>query len=195
MVMMPFGYSGGKLMRFIKTLPLLLLIAACAPIQHSADVAQPIGRQLAAGPGDVIMHVDLQRNLVNVFGGADIWGRRTNEGFADLYFSGVEPDGTIVLYRKGASIITNETTLSRMPFTQSVSTVSGNVTNYGNTTSVSGVGTTTTIRPTHDYHIIVPADAIAIRLPPGTTSVPFEGYMIQIVNSSPTALTYRIAAQ
>src|SRR6266481_3214172 len=75
-----------------------LALTGCAPIEHTTTVSQTLDRQMVAGPGDLIVHVDRERNLENVFGASDIWGRKTAEGFSELHFSGIENDGTIVLY-------------------------------------------------------------------------------------------------
>ena len=66
------------------------LIAGCASIEHTSTTEQPTGKTIIAGVGDVVLRVNKQRNLENVFGNADIFGRKTNEGFVELRFAGVE---------------------------------------------------------------------------------------------------------
>jgi hypothetical protein len=170
-----------------------LTLMGCAPIEHKTTVSQNLGQQMVAGPGDMLVHVDHQRNLVNAFGGSDIFGRKTAEGFSEVYFSGVENDGTIVLYRTGVTIVSNETTMSRTPMTQSFGAMSGSASTNGNNTNFNASGTETTIQTAPDYHVAVPQGAIAIRLPMGTKEMPFEGYVIDIVSATPVALTYRVS--
>lgn len=171
----------------------LAALAGCAPIEHTTKASQEVNRQQIAGPGDQILHVDRQRNLENVFGQSDIFGRKTNEGFSELYFQGVETDGTMVLYRMSTTIITNETTMSRTPITQTFANTTGDVGVYGNTANFNATTMATTITPAQDYHVVVPDGVLAIRLPPGTRSVPFEGYIVEIIGITSTALTYRIS--
>lgn len=180
-------------MRQFLILPILVL-AACAPIQHTADISRPVNTVLTAGPGDTLVRVDKKRNLVNAFGGADIWGRETNEGFSELSFGGVGPDGSVVLYRRGTTILSNETTMSRSGLSQSFSSMQGNAFASGNTASFSGTGTTTTFNAPTDYHMAIPSDALAFKVNKGDT-VPFEGYLVEIVQASPTAISYRVRQQ
>src|SRR3972149_3771733 len=104
------------------------LIAGCATIKHASNTEQPIGQQTIAGVGDVVLRVNKQRNLENAFGKADIFGRKTNEGFSELRFAGVEKSGEVVLYRKDVRIITNETTMSRTPISTTTGSANTNVT-------------------------------------------------------------------
>lgn len=169
-------------------------IVACTPVQHMAESAQPVGRVLRAGPGDVIVRVDKKRNLVNALGGSDIFGRTTNEGFSELYFGGLEQDGSITLYRQGTSILTDETTMSRSNLNQSFSSINGNATTSGNVTNFNATANTTTYRAPTAYHIAIPTGAMAIHLPAGTASLPFEGYNVEFLPTSPNALEYRVNA-
>ena len=62
-------------MRNVAT-PILLLYAlvGCAGVGHQANSRQAVNAILMAGPGDVLLHVDRERNLENALGGADIFG-------------------------------------------------------------------------------------------------------------------------
>lgn len=119
-------------------------------------------------------------------------GRQTDEGYAELSFGGVEADGSVVLYRRRVAILTNETTLSRSGLSQSFSSANGNAIFYGNSASFTGTETTTTFHAPSDYHVAVPADAMAIRLPKGTSALPFEGYTVELIAVSQASLSYRV---
>jgi hypothetical protein len=180
-----------------------LFVAACAPIQHTVEARQPVNRILTAGPGDILIHVDKQRNLENVFGASDIYGRKTNEGFSEVRFAGMEQDGTVVLFRNELAILTNESTLTRNPFTTSTTSGNTNVSRLGtsldsDTRSTletrSNTQTTTTLSRLPDFHTLIPSDAIQIRIPPGSRTFVFEGYTLTILKMEPNILTYSIAA-
>lgn len=181
----------------------LLTLSGCADIQHTSAPEQALNRNLLAGPGDVVLRIDKQRNLENAFGKSDVFGRRTNEGFIEIRFIGVESNGQIVLSRKDVQIITNETTMSRTPVTQTSgranTTVSGRATDDFRGTSVNAAANTTyqetTISPSSDFHLVVPADAIPIRIASTDTAIPVEGYIIQIIRAAPQSLEYRITRQ
>lgn len=176
------------------------LLGACSTIDHTSSVKQSLDKTLIAGPGDILVRVDRERNLENAFGKADIFGRKTKEGFTELRFGGVEANGEIVLLRKDVQIITNETTMSRTPIStttgQATTSVAGNATTYGNNTRVQGTGTTnytsTTLSPTSDSHVVVPSDTVAVRIGPNEKRVPIAGYVVEIVGASRNALEYRI---
>lgn len=163
-----------------------------------------MGQQLLAGPGDLVLKVNKQRDLKNAFGRADLFGRKTDEGYSELRFAGAEADGTVVFYRKDVVIVTNETTMSRTPLTQSFgsattttrgtvtgSTVGGQLSGSGTATSTTS-GSVTTISPHSDYHVVVPPETVPIRIPAGTKAFPFEGGTVEILSATPTALSYRV---
>jgi hypothetical protein len=170
-----------------------VFLAACAPIQHSSVIAQQLEKPLTVGPGDLVARVTYERDLENVVGRADVFGGKTTEGVTELYFSGVEADGTIVFYRKGLTILTNETTMSRSPVTQSVTTLNGTATaGTGNITNVRASAIVTTNRPPENYHIVIPQDAVAIRLTPETKSFQFEGHIVSVLSAAPLSLSYQL---
>jgi hypothetical protein len=183
-------------------IPLLAaaLIAGCVTIEHTSNTEQPIGQPTIVGVGDVVLRVNKQRNLENAFGKADIFGRKTNEGFSELRFAGVEKTGEVVLYRKDVRIITNETTMSRTPFSTTTGSANTNVTgsyygnaNYGNVNANARTNySSTTLTPASDFHIVVPAETIPIRLAPGESKVPMEGYVVEIIKAAPSSLEYKI---
>jgi hypothetical protein len=190
-------------MRAALRLAALFLLVGCASIDHSQTVAQPINQDLLAGVGDVVLRIERERALENAFGKADIFGRRTKEGHSEIRFAGVEPDGSIVMYRRDVDILTNETTMSRTPIatttSQSRTSVSGTGTTVGNSTYVQGTastsGSSTTIVPAEDFHVVVPFDTVSIRLDPGEKVLSVSGYVIEILGATKNSLRYRIVEQ
>ena len=186
--------------RLITSLLIVACISGCATIKHTSNAEQPIGQQFIAGVGDVVLRVNKQRDLENIFGKASISGRKTNEGFSELRFAGVEKNGEIVLYRKDVRIITNETTMSRTPFStttgNSNSSITGSYYGSGNVGNVNANARTnyssTTLSPTSDFHVVVPPETIPIRLLAGETKIPMEGYIVEIIKVTPVSLEYKI---
>ena len=175
-------------------------LAGCGSIEKTASVQQPTGKVLLAGPGDVVLRVDRERSLANIAGKADLWGRKTNEGFTEVRFAGVEPDGQVVLYRKDVEILSNETTLTRTPlsFTSGSSTtnVTGIAYSSGGGTQLSGTGRTvgaaTTLNSGTAYHMAIPADTVAIRLAPGEKRLPISGYVIEVLSATPNSIEFKV---
>jgi hypothetical protein len=185
---------------FLPVLVALSLQAGCSSIDRTAAAQQPVNKSLLAGPGDLVLRVERERNLENAFGKADVFGRKTKEGFTELRFAGVEPSGEIVLSRKDVQIVTNETTMSRTPFStttaRATTNVSGIATPQGNSTMVQGTANSNlssiTISPVRDFHVVVPSDAVAIRLAPSEKRVPVAGFVIEIISASTNSLEYRV---
>ena len=186
--------------RIIISVVLLACISGCATVEHTSSPEQHIGKRFIVGVGDVVLRVNKQRNLENIFGKASISGRKTNEGFSELRFAGIETSGEVVLYRKDVRIMTNETTMSRSPFSttagSSDTTVTGSYSGSGNLGTFNANAKTnyssTTLSPTSDFHVVVPAETIPVRLPAGETKIPMEGYVVEIIKATPVSLEYRI---
>ena len=88
-----------------KKIPVLLtiLLAGCSSIEHSKKIEQATNTPLFAGAGDVVIHINHERDLENAYGNADIFGRKTKEGFSELRFLGASANGDIILAREGAN--------------------------------------------------------------------------------------------
>ena len=135
----------------VTTALLAVSLAACSTIQSKPYLSQPVGQSLRVGVGGVIVHVDRKRNLENAFGRADLFGRKTNEGFAELRFMGMH-DGKVAIRRVDVAVYSDETTMSRSGIyvpNNSTATTTGMVgtTPFSATTNVSGLGTYIPPRP------------------------------------------------
>lgn len=179
---------------------LILSMAACGSIERTTSVYQPLDKTILAGPGDVVLRIDRERSLENVAGKADIWGRKTKEGFTEVRFAGVEPSGVVVLYRKDVHIMTNETTLTRTPMSVSTggssTSFNGSSNHIGSSSQFSGSAQTsaavTTISSGNEYHFPIPSDTVAIRLLPSEKRLPISGYVLEVLSASPNALEFRV---
>lgn len=176
-------------------------LSACASIEKSRLAEQPTNQLLLAGKGDVVLKVNKQRDLENAFGNADVFGRKTNEGFSELRFVGLEESGAIVFYRNDIRIMTNETTMSRSgvssTFGSANTTASGSYYGNENYGTVSGSASTnyssSTLSPTSDFHAVIPQGTTPIVLKPGDTTVVMEGYVLEVFDVSSGALKYKIS--
>jgi hypothetical protein len=189
--------------RFLYLIFATALLCACATIDHTESIKQPLERVLLAGPGDLLLRIDRERNLENVFGKSDIFGRKTKEGLTELRFGGVETNGEIVLLRKDVQIVTNETTMSRTPIStttgRSTASVSGTTTTDGRSTALQATGVSNyssiTLLPASDFHVVIPPDTVAVRLGQNEKRLPIAGYVIEIITVSRNALEYKILKQ
>jgi hypothetical protein len=67
-----------------------VLVAACGTIQHYQTPAQPLGKLLAVGIGDVVLRINKSKDLTNIAGKADLWGRRSDLGYTEVRYLGAE---------------------------------------------------------------------------------------------------------
>lgn len=179
-------------------MPVLLAatVAACSPIQSKPYVSQPVGQALRTGIGGVIVHVDRKRNLENAFGKADLFGRKTYEGFAELRFMGVQ-NGMAAIRRVDVAVYNDETTMSRTPLyipNNSTATTTGMVGTvpFMATTNVSGPGTYIPPRPSN---VSVSAPSLIDFLAPIGQPLPFEGVTVTITAVDPISVSYSIQGQ
>ena len=163
---------------------LLLATTACAPVQHteSLELSQASASGLA-GPGDLVARVNKQRNLQKAFGKSDIFGRKTDEGFIELRFAGMDPDGEAILYRTDTNIVTNESTMSR---------TAGGGFLYGQRNGNQATITGNSFTPASDYHAVIPAGSLQIAVPKGTDSIPFEGHVVHLLEVTKTTLRFKV---
>lgn len=167
-------------------------LVGCAPIEKQQVLVEGKTTESTVGIGDVVAKVQATRDLKNAFGAADIWGRKTNEGYSELRYAGLEADGTIVLFRQNLNIETNEDVFTRSGLGVATSTNAGSASVYGN--QVTGQASSTTIysRPQQATAFAIPSGAIPVRVPKGVKIIPFSGVTIEIIKASPVSLTYRV---
>jgi hypothetical protein len=100
-----------------------LFTAVLALMFPGAVVAQEIDRRAEllsppgvyeAYPGEVVLNFRVTSALPNIFGAADIFGRRKEAGSVVVQFAGVR-DGSAVFYRQDVIINSGETTMTRTP--------------------------------------------------------------------------------
>jgi hypothetical protein len=152
-------------MRFVnaiwRTILLLAatLLAGCADVQERSQiVGGRTGTPLAASVGDTVLRVARAKNLPNIVGKADIFGRTTPTGVETVQYLGVR-DGRAFFKRRTVNVETGATTMNSTPLiipNTATTTQSGSVNVYGpngySSGSYSGTSTTRlppTVIPAH----------------------------------------------
>ncbi len=118
--------------------PLVLLVCAylsgCADVQESSHiVGGRTGRPLTASVGDTVLRVSREKNLPNIVGKSDIFGRKTPTGVETVQYMGVK-DGRAFFKRRSVNVETGATTMNSSPLiipNTSTTTHSGSVNVYG----------------------------------------------------------------
>jgi len=99
----------------------LLVLLACAYQWGCADVQERshivggrTGTPLTAGVGDTVLRVSHEKNLPNIVGKADIFGRTTPTGVETVQYLGVK-DGRAFFERRTVNVETGATTMNSTP--------------------------------------------------------------------------------
>ncbi len=78
----------------IALLGIALLVTGCGTIRTHRSLDQPTGAVLSTGVGGTIFRLNKIGDLPNAFGGRDIWGGKTDRGFAEIRLAAI--DGTVL---------------------------------------------------------------------------------------------------
>jgi hypothetical protein len=126
--------------------------------ERSHIVSGRTGTPLTASVGDTVLRVSREKNLPNIAGKADIFGRMTPTGVETVQYLGVK-DGKAFFKRRTMNVETGATTMNSTPLVipnTATTTTSGSVNVYGPSGyghgSYSGTSTTTgapTVIPAH----------------------------------------------
>lgn len=171
-------------------------LSGCATIESKPYVSQPVGQALQTGVGGVIVRVDRKRNLENAFGRADLFGRKTYEGYSELRFMGMQ-NGNVAIRRVDVAVHNDETTMSRSGIyipSNSTATTTGMIGTapFSATTNVSGPGTYIPPRPAN---VSVSAPTHIDFLAPIGQPLPFDGVVVTLMGVTPVSVSYTIQGQ
>jgi hypothetical protein len=102
-------------------LAFLILLLACVHLYGCADVQERshivggrTGTPLSASVGDTVLRVAREKNLPNIVGKADIFGRTTPTGVETVQYLGVR-DGRAFFKRRTVDVETGATTMNSTP--------------------------------------------------------------------------------
>lgn len=167
---------------------LAALAGACSPITRYSDARQDVGAELGAMTGATVLHLDRTRDMPNVVGRADVWGRRVNEGYLAVRYLGLVDDKPAFAVEEVA-MSSNETTLSRgFAFSQGSSSFAA-----GPTSAFGQSGGSSFVLPPSPVQVDVgPVNAGRFVHDPAQGPLIVEGYRLTVLQATPSRLTYRI---
>jgi len=187
----------------------LLILLACTCLWGCADVQERshivgvrTGTPLVASVGDTVLRVAREKNLPNIVGKADIFGRTTPTGAETVQYLGVR-DGRAFFKRHTVNVETGATTMNSTPVVipnTATTTQSGSVNVYGPNGygygSYSGTSTTVlppTVIPAHPPAPMVMDDgsllvSVDLSRKPAVLSV--AGKILTILQADSARLTY-----
>ena len=175
----------------------LSAVTACAPIEHKQALLEPIGKVQTVPVGGTLASISKQKNLPNVFGAADIYGRKVDTGLIKVIYRGPAQDGGVILMQTDVDIQSNANVFSRMPSTYSASSntsVQGHAS--GGHASVSGTsqGSAFAIASHAETNVVLPPNVTEFAVPKGKTLTLATGETIEFIDVQPHQVSYRISA-
>jgi hypothetical protein len=173
----------------------MLALGSCAPVEHRQELAESRGKVTTVPVGGAIATINKEKDLPNIFGRADIYGRKVDTGFIKIIYKGRERDGAILVEQLDVDVQSNASVLTRMPATYSASSqgsMAGNFSgSYGTVTGQASSGAFG-MAPHQEQNIVLPPTATNFAVPPGKTLTLPTGQTIEFLNAEPHQLTYRI---
>jgi hypothetical protein len=187
---------------------LALALYGCADVQQRSHIvgAHP-GTPLTASVGDTVLRVSREKNLPNIVGKSDIFGRTTPTGEETVQYLGVR-DGKALFKRRTVNVETGATTMNSTPLTipnTSTTTHSGSVNAYGSggwaTGTYSGTSTTVgtpTVIPAYPPEPVVMDEGsllLSVDLSKKPAKLSVAGKKIAILQADSTSLRYVLSEQ
>jgi hypothetical protein len=178
------------------------LLSSCAQVEHRQQLAESTGRPTTVQVGGAIATINKEKDLPNIFGRADIYGRKVETGFLKLVYKGRGKDGSALVEQIDVDVQSNASVLTRMPQTYSANsqeTASGNfqANRFGGSGSVTGQASSSAfaIAPHAEQNIVLPPRATAFAVPKGKTVTLPTGQTVEFLEIEPYQVTYRIVDQ
>jgi hypothetical protein len=178
---------------------LLLLLCGCASIETKTSLSQRVGEELSAGVGDAVIRLNSEKNLPNVFGKSDVFGRTTPTGITTVVYAGVF-GGKARFIRQDVDIETGATTMNSTPMvipTTSVTTYSGSYAGRPYSGSAVTSGTPVVIPANTPQATLLERPAVQIEV--DVSKLPqlilVQGYQVKVLSADPGVVRYLILTQ
>jgi hypothetical protein len=165
-------------------------IGGCAQVQQRQQLAEPIGLVMRTPVGGTIATIYKDRDLPNVFGRADLYGRKVDAGFTKIVYRGRESDGSVLVEQIDIDLRSNASTLTRPPIINTPTQPAV----LSSRESGMAYGTSRTLS------VASPADQVAISMPGAarfsvtkqrSLTLP-TGQTVEFLSAEPHQLTFRI---
>jgi hypothetical protein len=178
---------------------LCLFLVGCAQVEHRQQLTEPVGQAMTVPVGGAIATINKEKDLPNIFGRADIYGRKVDVGLIKIVYKGQGNDGSVLVEQIDIDVRSNASVLTRMPTTynaMSQTSVAGSaqINRYGGSGAVTGQGTSSAfgMAPHAEQNIVLPPTATSFAVPRGKSLTLMTGQTIQFLNIEPHQVTYRI---
>ena len=157
-------------------------IVGCGAIQEYSKLHTPVDRTLRAGVGQAVFRIQKSRDLPNVYGKADIFGRKVDTGYRELRYLGMADASTLAFVFHEQEIYSNETTMLRTGVAPPVLNTTG-----------SGVVGAVPVAPSATTQLLAPYDVPFKHNFVQSPVFEHSGVRITIIKATPSELTYSLS--
>ena len=184
-------------MRIVIFLAVISFVSACgSTIQNYNHVSKETNVIQTTSIGSELYRIKKQKDLINAFGKADIFGGKVDAGYTELRFMGLNQNGDIIFRLTDIDIESNESTMSR--YSINTATVQTNTTvnasTYGNTV-YGNANSTSTIRQHNKPEARVtqlPANTVEFSFPFDKKKLELESIDVEIISVSEYSIKYTL---
>lgn len=99
--------------RALLLIPGLLALVSCSSVRTHYNLEQPTSRVITSSIGGVLFRLNVQGDLPNAFGRADLYGGKVDKGYAEVRLRGIEEGGILSLEIREVNLDSAETTMDR----------------------------------------------------------------------------------
>lgn len=162
-------------------------------MQHREVLAEPVGQVQTASVGAPIATLRKEKDLPNIYGNADLFGRKVDTGFTKLIFMGRSSDGSAIVERSDVDVHSTATTMSRTPgyiVGQSTGSIAGTQRGFSGFSQ----GTVQGMSPIGESTTVLPPQSTTFTVPEGKTLSIAQGYTVEFLTVESHQVTYRISS-
>ncbi len=158
------------------------LFAGCGAIQEYSKLTTPMDKTLRAGVGQAIFRIQKTRDLPNIYGKADLFGRKVDTGYREIRYLGMSDESTLAFVFRDQEVYSNETTMSRTGVAPLVLSTTG-----------SGVVGAVPVPPSATTQLLAPYDVPFRHNFVQSPAFEHSGVRITIIKAIPSELTYSLS--
>jgi hypothetical protein len=178
----------------------MLWLTCCAQIEQKQTLVEATGKPLTVPVGGTIATINKQKDLPNVFGNADIYGRKVDTGMIKIVYKGAAKDGAALVEQVDIDVHSNANVFSRMP---GIYNATSNSSLHGNAVAANGIATGSVSGTSQSYasaytphaetSILLPPNVNQFAVPKGKTLTLATGETVEFLDVQSHQVTYRIA--
>jgi hypothetical protein len=171
-----------------------LAVGGCAQIEHHQQLTEPVGTTLTVPVGSALATINKEKDLPNIFGRADIYGRKVDAGLIKIIYKGRGRDGSALVEQVDVDVRSNASVMTRLPTTFS-STTEASIAANRNAMVARATSQSYGMAPQVEETTVLPPNSSKFAVPKGKSLTLPTGQIIEFLAVEQHQATYRIIDQ